>query len=74
MPASPLRGSRLESQAPLLSLYSLPALTGPALLLSINLLRPQQGISFRTFFYFTREFPSCPLYAYNSSLPLISSG
>ena len=43
-------GSRLENQASLLSLCSLPALTGTALLLSINLLCPQQGISCRTYF------------------------
>ena len=43
-------GSRLENQASLLSLCSLPALTGLAPLQSINLLCPQQGISFRTFF------------------------
>ena len=45
------RGSRLENQASLLSLCSLPALTRPAPLQSINLLFPQQGISCRTILF-----------------------
>lgn len=45
------RRSRLENQASLVSFCSLPALTGPAPLLSINLLCPQQGISCRTFLF-----------------------